>query len=223
MLSSVSCARNLRALPSKDSSIYVFCDIPPLIQFFGVVDTSKLVLADNPSGRGTGQRWWSKECREAVAEHQAARKEWKHHRNDDALEPELREARNDSKKKLSKTVKKAKDDFYRSIVNDLLTEPKQLFQAVKWLQKRQRYNPPLLRDTSNNLLTDTHDKIQLLMRTHVMRENVHDLEAPQHYLGNCCSEILLFCCWPWRGHLCPQGAVYGVTSDKLIAEMRHKP
>ncbi|KAN0074991.1 hypothetical protein V8E54_007602 [Elaphomyces granulatus] len=119
-----------------------------------------------------------KECREAVAEHQAARKEWKHHRNDDALEPELREARNDSKKKLSKTVKKAKDDFYRNIVNDL-TEPKQLFRAVKWLQKRQRYNTPPLRDTSNNLLTDTHDKIQLLMRTHVMRENVHDLEAPQ--------------------------------------------
>jgi hypothetical protein len=28
--------------------IYVFCDIPPLNQFFGVVDTSKLVLADNP-------------------------------------------------------------------------------------------------------------------------------------------------------------------------------
>jgi len=129
------------------------------------------------SGRGTGQRWWSKECREAVAEHQAARKEWKRHRNDDALEPELREARNDSKKKLSKAVKKAKDDFYRNIVNDL-TEPKQLFQAVKWLQKRQRYNTPPLRDTSDNLLTDTHDKIQLLMRTHVMRENVHDLEAP---------------------------------------------
>jgi hypothetical protein len=109
-----------------DLSSNSFVTSPPLVQFFGVVDTSKLVLADNPSGRGTGQRWWSKECREAVAEHQAARKEWKHHRNDDALEPELREARNDSKKKLSKTVKKAKDDFYRNIVNDL-TEPKQLF------------------------------------------------------------------------------------------------
>ena len=31
-----------------------------------------------------------------------------------------------------------------------------------------------MKDTSDNLLTDTahHDKIQLLMRTHVMRENV---------------------------------------------------
>ena len=93
------------------------------------------------SGRGTGQRWWSKECREAVAEHQAARKEWKHHRNDDALEPDLREARNDSKKKLSKAVKKAKDDFYRNIVNDL-TEPKQLFQAVKLAAKAPEIQHP---------------------------------------------------------------------------------
>ena len=34
------------------------------------------------SGRGTGQRWWTKECKEAVMEHQAARREWKHHRGD---------------------------------------------------------------------------------------------------------------------------------------------
>ena len=53
--------------------------------------------------------------------------------------------------------------------------------------------------------------------------HVHDPEAPQRYLGNCRSKILLFCCQPWRGHLCPREAVYGVTSDKLIAEMRHKP
>jgi hypothetical protein len=82
------------------------------------------------SGRGTGQRWWNKECGEAVAEHHSARRAWKRHRNDDSLEPALREERNDSKKKLANAVKKAKDSFYRNIITDL-TEPKQLFQAVK--------------------------------------------------------------------------------------------
>ena len=37
---------------------------------------------------------------------------------------------------------------------------------------------PPLKDTSDNLLTDTHDKIQLLTGTHVMRKNVQDIEAP---------------------------------------------
>jgi hypothetical protein len=130
------------------------------------------------SGRGTGQRWWNKECREAVAEHHSARRAWKRHRNDDSLEPALREEQKDSKKKLAKAVKRAKDGFYRDIITDL-SEPKQLFQAVKWLKKRQRSNTPPLRDTSNNHLTDTHDKIKLLMRTHVMRDNVQDQEVPQ--------------------------------------------
>jgi len=74
------------------------------------------------SGRGTGQRWWNKECGEAVAEHHSARRAWKRH-------------------KLANAVKKAKDGFYRNIITDLI-EPKQLFQAVKWLKKRQRSNAP---------------------------------------------------------------------------------
>jgi hypothetical protein len=93
------------------------------------------------SGRGTGQRWWNKECGEAVAEHQSARRAWKRHRNDDSLEPALREERNGSKKKLAKAVKKAKDGFYRNIITDL-SEPKQLFQAVKWLKRRLRAVTP---------------------------------------------------------------------------------
>jgi len=92
-----------------------------------------------PSGKGTGQRWWNKECGEAVAEHHSAT--WKRHKNDDSLEPALREERNNSKKKLANAVKKAKDGFYRNIITDLI-EPKQLFQAVKWLKKRQRSNAP---------------------------------------------------------------------------------
>ncbi|KAN0071060.1 hypothetical protein V8E54_010491 [Elaphomyces granulatus] len=60
------------------------------------------------SGRGTGQRWWTKECDDAVAEHHKARKEWKLLRYIEALEPELRMARNDSKRNLAKGHQKGK-------------------------------------------------------------------------------------------------------------------
>jgi hypothetical protein len=47
------------------------------------------------------------------------------------------------------------------------------------VEKATEIQHPLLKDTSDNLLTYTHDKIRLLMRTHVMRENVQDLEPSQ--------------------------------------------
>jgi hypothetical protein len=46
--------------------------------------------------------------------------------------------------------------------------------AVKALEIQ---HPPL-RNTSDSLLTDTNDKIQLLMRTHVMRENIQYARPP---------------------------------------------
>jgi hypothetical protein len=47
------------------------------------------------------------------------------------------------------------------------------------MRKQQRVNAPPLRDPDGNTLTDTQEKIQLLMRTHVRLENSEDLEAPQ--------------------------------------------
>ena len=130
------------------------------------------------SGRGTGQRWWTKECDNAVAEHHRARREWKLLKYIEALEPELRLVRNDSKRNLAKAIKKARDDFFRKIISEL-KEPKQVHQAAKWMRKQQRVNAPPQRDPDGNTLMDTQEKIQLLMRTHVRLENSEDLEAPQ--------------------------------------------
>jgi ribonuclease HI/exonuclease III len=130
------------------------------------------------TGKGTGQRWWDAECARAVAEHRTARKQWKRHKRCEAREPELRSKRNDSKRELVKAVKKAKESFYRKVVEEL-TDAKLLFQAVKWTQKRQKFNTPPLKGPDNNSVTDTQDKIRLLIQTHVLRDNTQDLPAPQ--------------------------------------------
>ena len=113
-----------------------------------------------------------------MAEHHRARREWKLLKYIEALEPELRLVRNDSKRNLAEVIKKARDDFFRKIISEL-KEPKQVHQAAKWMRKQQRVNAPPLRDPDGNTLTDTQEKIQLLMRTHVRLENSEDLEAPQ--------------------------------------------
>ena len=48
----------------------------------------------------------------AVAEHHKVRREWKLLNYIEALEPDLRTARNDSKRNLAKIIKKARDDFF---------------------------------------------------------------------------------------------------------------
>jgi hypothetical protein len=60
---------------------------------------------------------------------------------------------------LPKVIKKARDDFFRKIISEL----KESKQAAKWMTKQQRVNAPPLRDPEGNILTDTQEKIQLLM------------------------------------------------------------
>jgi hypothetical protein len=55
---------------------------------------------------------------ERLKDHKA-RREWKLLKYIEALEPDLRTGRNDSKRNLAKTIKKARDDFFRKIISEL--------------------------------------------------------------------------------------------------------
>lgn len=130
------------------------------------------------SGTGCGKPYWNEDCRDAAKMHRYACRWWKRCCGVPFLEEESRRERKRTGRILEKAVWKAKSVYYADQTASL-NEPKDIFKSVKNLRRQQRYQTPPLTNPQGGKITETKEKIELLMRTHVSRESSTDLvEGP---------------------------------------------
>lgn len=98
--------------------------------------------APAPKHSGKGQRWWNLACKQCAQSHRKARKEW-HVGKETADEPVARERMQLTKAKLRKAVRDAKRHFYKQII-ETICQPKDVFRAAKWADKKTTYAMPPL-------------------------------------------------------------------------------
>lgn len=116
------------------------------------------------SGKQSGYRWWTADCKAAAAEHRMHRRAWKTAPTP-ALKEAARQARNKAQRHLTKVVKKAKNDHFTEVIGNL-NSPRDVFRATSWTQQDQHFSSPPLKKPSGELVTDTQGKMDFLFQTH---------------------------------------------------------
>lgn len=142
-----------------------------------VQDALKTALdASTPrsSGRGTGKPYWTEECTEAARRHREACRWWKACHGVPFVEEEARLERNKTGRFLEKALRGAKSTYYRDRIASM-TEAKDIFRMVRSTKSPQQFVTPALSPEDGPPVTSTEEKIETLMRTHVVRSSSTDL------------------------------------------------
>jgi hypothetical protein len=136
----------LPCLPSKDQ-------LDTLAQ--GITDALIAALeafTKKATGKGTGQPWWTEDCRTAIAELRHAQQR----------DPSLLEA---AKSNMRRVVRKAKQDYWQSQIANA-SGRKNIFRMVKWAYSTGTFHSPPLRDEeAGTAKTEPAKKRELLQQT----------------------------------------------------------
>ena len=107
-----------------------------------------------------GEPWWDEECRTFL---QKMRQRQKYQTFDRAVgieDPNANVVLKDVKSNLRKTVKKAKQKYYRKVIDGL--DHQNIFPVVKWSSTVRQYTTPPNQQQDSNLAVDNQEKQKAL-------------------------------------------------------------
>lgn len=125
---------------------------------------------------GKGQAWWNAECADTARKHRQKRHFWRLSRGFED-EEETKTTMTETKATLRQAVRRAKKSFYKKVIEDI-TEPKDVFRAAKWADKKTRYATPPMNHQNGTKAITTEEKSNLLLDTHTIPAEPTTEERP---------------------------------------------
>src|SRR6266480_3389130 len=120
------------------------------------------VSTKKTTGQGTGNAWWNDACQEAARKHRQARAEVRHQASLSVASQASLDQLAIMKTSLRRTVRQAKRKYWHGKIESA-SGNKDIFQIMKWHKPPTYLRIPPLRDPSTKkIVTDPHDKCNLL-------------------------------------------------------------